>query len=98
MTQLPIFRLHQSCLARKREQNSRNRWHNGLALVFQIVNYQLWQLPILLPPLFCLKKPTWNLQPLLPCLTIHIFALRLQQSRVAVRQNCSTFDAEKIFL
>ena len=36
---------------------------NDHVLAFQIINYQLWQLPILsTPPLFCLKKPTNNLQ------------------------------------
>src|SRR5947207_15985989 len=60
LTHLPNSRLRQSCLDRKREQNSRNRWHNDLALALQIINYQLWQLPILPPPSFCLKKPSKN--------------------------------------
>src|SRR5437660_649979 len=30
------------------------------AFVFQIINYQLWPL-LILHPLFCLTKPTWNL-------------------------------------
>src|SRR5437763_2960747 len=57
ITHLPNSRLHQSCLDRKREQNSRNRWHNGLALAFK--NYQL---PIMAitnssyPPFFVSKN------------------------------------------
>src|SRR5205085_4544450 len=59
LTHLPNSRLHQSCLDRKREQNSRNRWHNDLALALQIINYQLWQLPIPPHPPFFVSK---NLQ------------------------------------
>src|SRR5437763_16222751 len=50
ITHLPNSRLHQSCLDRKREQNSRNRWHNALALAFQ--NYQLPMMAITSPPPF----------------------------------------------
>src|SRR5205085_6800928 len=45
LTHLPNSRLHQSCLDRKREQNSRNRWHNGYG------NYQFPD-----PPLFVSKN------------------------------------------
>ena len=33
----------------------------SLQLLFEITNYQLWQLPILSTPPSCLKKPTKNL-------------------------------------